>query len=76
MCITKQYRLVYFPGGGRVVRWCWVNFQCRGVLLVWKRVGQGPTVLAVGAGGRFGHFLSSIISLFFLPLSWRRPDID
>ena len=22
-------------GGGRVVRWCWVNFQCRGVLLVW-----------------------------------------
>ena len=21
-----------FSGGGRVVRWCWVNFQCRGVL--------------------------------------------
>ena len=19
------------PGGGRVVRWCWVNFKCRGV---------------------------------------------
>ena len=38
-------------GGGRVVRWCWVNFQCRGVLLIWIRVGQGPTVLAVGAGG-------------------------
>ena len=19
-------------GGGRVVRWCWVNFKCRGVL--------------------------------------------
>ena len=19
-------------GGGRVVRWCWVNYQCRGVL--------------------------------------------
>ena len=19
-------------GGGRVVRWCWVNFQCRGVV--------------------------------------------
>ena len=19
-------------GGGRVVRWCWLNFQCRGVL--------------------------------------------
>ena len=38
-------------GGGRVVRWCWVNFQCRGVLLIWITVGQGPTALAVGAGG-------------------------
>ena len=37
--------------GGRVVRWCWVNFQCRGVLLIWIRVGQGPTALAVSAGG-------------------------
>ena len=27
------------------------NFQCRSVLLVWIRVGQGPTALAVGAGG-------------------------
>ena len=34
---------------------CWVNFQCRGVLLVWMIVGQGPIVLAVGAeGGLFG----------------------
>ena len=43
--------LTYKYGGGRVVRWSWVNLQCRGVLLVWIRVGQGPTVLAVGAGG-------------------------
>ena len=36
---------------------CWVNFQCRGVLLIWIRVGQGPSALAVGAGGGlFGHF--------------------
>ena len=34
-----------------MVRWSWVSFQCRGVLLVWIRVGQGPTALAVGAGG-------------------------
>ena len=34
-----------------MVQWCWVNFQCRGVLLVWIIVGQGPTALAVGAGG-------------------------
>ena len=37
--------------GGRVVRRCWVNFQCRGVLLICMIVGQGPTALAVGAGG-------------------------
>ena len=45
----------------------------------WIRVGQGPTALAVGAGGvGLDIFLSSIISLFFLPLSLsgRRPDID
>ena len=34
-------------------------------------------MLAVGAGGgRLDIFLSSIISLFFLPLSERRPNID
>ena len=41
------------------------------------RVGQGPTAHAVDAGGGYlGIFLSSFISLFFLPLSGRRPDID
>ena len=41
-----------FPDGlgGRMVRRCCVNFQCRGVLLIWIIVGQGPTALAVGAG--------------------------
>ena len=34
-----------------MVRWCWVNLQCRGVLLIRIRVGQGPIALAVGAGG-------------------------
>ena len=67
--------------GCRVVRWCWVNFQCRGVLLIWiidyNIVGQGPTALTVGAGGGcLDIFLSSVISLFFLPLSGRWPDID
>ena len=42
---------------------------------IWIIVGQGPTALAVSAGGLFGHFFSSsIISLFLLPLSGRRPD--
>ena len=45
---------------------------------IWIIVGQGPTALAEGAG--WGcldiFFLSSFISLFLLPLSGRRPDID
>ena len=53
-------------GDGRVVRWFWVNFQCRGVLLIWIIVGQGPTALTVGPGGGvWTFFLSSISSLFF-----------
>ena len=72
-------------GGGRVERRCWVNFQCRGVLLVWMIVGQGPIVLAVGAGGGcldraycacsrcgwglFGHFFPHLSFLFSFSLS-------
>ena len=77
--LSMEFHQIRFSsGGGRVERRCWVNFQCRGVLLVWMIVGQGPIALAVGAGrGVFGHlFLSSIFSLFFLPLFRRRPDID
>ena len=44
---------------------------------VWTTVGQGPTALTVGAGGVVWTFLlSSILSLLFLPLFGRRPDID
>ena len=67
-------------GCGRVERRCWVNFQCRGVLLVWMMVGQGPVAvavcagwpvaLAVGAGGGlFGHFFSHLSFLFSFSLS-------
>ena len=52
--------------GGRVVRWCWVNFQCRGVLLLWIIVGQEPIVLAVGAGVVW-TFLSSSLFSFLSP---------
>ena len=55
-------------GGGRVVRRCWVNFQCRSALLIWIIVGPGPIVLAVGAdGGRLGIFFSNLSLLFFSP---------
>ena len=44
---------------------------------IWITVGQGPTVLAVGAGGVVWTFLlSSTIALLFLSLFGRRPDID
>ena len=59
--------------GGRVVRWCWVNFQCRGVLLIWIRVEQGPTALAVGAGGGYLDIFSLIYRFSFLsPSLWEK----
>ena len=63
-----------------MVRWPWENFQCRGVQLIWELVGQGPTALAVDAGGVgvvWIFFISSVMfSLSFLPFSGRRPDIE
>ena len=54
-----------------MVRRCWVNFQCRGVLLTWITVGQGPIVLAVGAGGGGLDILSPIYHFSFLsPSLW------
>ena len=49
-----------------MVRRCWVNFQCWGVLLIWISVGQGPTALAVGAGGGCLDFFSLIDHFSFL----------
>ena len=58
-------------GGGRVERRCWVNFQCRGVLLVWMIVGQGPIALVVGAGGGCLDIFSLICLFSFLsPSLW------
>ena len=58
-------------GGGRVVRRCWVNFQCRGVLLIWITVGQGPTALAVGAGGGCLDIFTLVYHFSFLsPSLW------
>ena len=62
------------------MRWCWINFHCRGVLLLWILVGQGLTALAEGADGDcldlfILHYLFSPLSPS-LSLSGRRPDID
>ena len=40
-----------------------------GVLQIWIRVGQGPIVLAVGAGGVVWTFFSRLSFLFSFSLS-------
>ena len=47
--VTAKYTCMSYGAG---------TFQCRGVLLIWIIVGQGPTVLTVGAGG--------VVWIFFL----------
>ena len=32
LCPFSHLSSSLWEGGGRVVRWCWVNVQCRGVL--------------------------------------------
>ena len=34
--------------GGRVVRWCWVNFQCRGVLQFGFQWGWSGGAMVLG----------------------------
>ena len=44
---------------------------------IWIIVGQGPTTLAVGAGGGCLDIFTLIYHFsFLLPLCGRRPDID
>ena len=46
------------------------KLSCWGVLLIWVKVGQEPTALAVGVGGVFfGHFFSHLSFLFSFSLS-------
>ena len=53
-----------------MVRWCWVNFQFRGFLLIWIIVEQGPIAHAVDVGVSYldifsllYHFSSFSLSL-------------
>ena len=73
--LNSAYRMANSVGpdqtarGGRVVRWFWVNFQCRGVLLTWNIVAQGPIALAVGAGGGCLDIFSLVYHFFSFSLS-------
>ena len=81
-CVSSkvQYRAVFlyfvfkgWSGGAMVLG----KLPVPGRPTILISVGQGPTALAVGAGGVIWTFLrSSILSFLFLPLFWRRPDID
>ena len=56
--------------GGRLVQWCWVDFQCLGVLQIWKIIGQEPIAIAVEAGGGgLDIFFSRLSVLFSFSLS-------
>ena len=56
-----------------MVRWRWVSFHFRGVLLTWIRVGQGPTALAMGAGGGCLDIFTLVYHFYFLsPSLWER----
>ena len=47
------------------------KFQCRGVLLIWIKIGQKPTALAVGAGGGCLDIFSLVCHFSFLsPSLW------
>ena len=59
-----------------MVQRCWVNFQCRCILLIWVLVGQMPIALAVGAGGGCLDIFSLVYHFSSFSLSGRRPDID
>ena len=56
-------------GGSRVVRRCWVSFQCRGVLLILIIVGKGPIALALGAGWGCLDIFSLVYLFFYHPPS-------
>ena len=74
MCrLFKLYRPGGWSGGAKVLG----KLPVPGRPTILITVGQGPTALAVGAGwGVWTFLLSSILSLLFLPLFGRRPDID
>ena len=58
--LAAEIKLVRSPAnhrGGRVVRWCWIKLPLPRRPTIWITVGQGPTALAVGAGGEFWTFL-------------------
>ena len=53
-----------------MVLWCWVNFQCRGVLLIWMSKARAYCACSRCGWGLFGHFFSPLSFLFLSPSLW------
>ena len=74
--LWKQQRLLFCKGwsGGAMVLG---KLPIPGRPTIWITEGQGPSALAVGAGGGCLDIFALIYPFFlFLPLFGRRPDID
>ena len=52
----SSFSLSLGDGGGRVVRWCWVNFQCRDVLHFGLSRARAYCTCSRCGWGLFGHF--------------------
>ena len=59
-----------------MVRWCRVNFQCRGGLTSLDKGKARASFLIVGGGGVVWKFFSRLSFLSSISLFGRRPDID
>ena len=57
-------------GGGRVVRWSWVNFQCRGVLQFGYSRARAYCACSRCGWGLFGHFYSPVSFSSHSPSLW------
>ena len=56
-------------GGGRVVRWSLVNFQCRDVVQFGYSRARACCACPISGWGLFGHFYSPLSFLFSFSLS-------
>ena len=71
--LTGDDAWIWWSGGAMVLG----KLPVPGRPTIWITVGQGPTALAVCAGGGcLDILLSSIFYFLFLPLFGRRPFID
>ena len=64
-----QESFLFYGGGSRVLRWCWVNFQCRGVLQFGYSRARAYCARRRCGWGLFGHFYSQLSFLSFFSLS-------